>query len=101
MVHKNVNISPKKNCNRRKLFFNINEKDNLLKMKKFQDADDQFLNNLLLNFSIFDQRELSFCINLMLSNFYFALFLTRLYEAMDSHLWKIYSTIERKHIKNL
>ena len=93
-------ISPLKICNLQKFLFNINKKVKFVREEKIQDADNQFLSNLRLYFTIFHQRELRFCIKLMLS-ILFLQFSTCLYEAVDTHLWKICYTIEEKHITTL
>ena len=64
-----------KNCNPGRLFFNINNKDKFAtEKKKIQDADDLFLSNLTLSFTIFQKHRLHFCIQVELKNFPFALF---------------------------
>ena len=93
-------ISPLKICNLQKFLFNINKKVKFVTKEKIQDADNQFLSNLHLYFTISHQRELKFCIKLMLS-ILFSQFSTCLYEAVDTHLWKIYYTIEKKYITTL
>ena len=52
-LHKNVNISPKKAVTCETFYKHKQKKRDLLQVKIFQDADDQFLSNLLLTFTIF------------------------------------------------